>query len=235
MAVNLTSLIAMSYFLILLLFFVTVDSAPKLQAPCGRDNNVKKCLCQNGKTYYQTEDGNIDRRCPDDTNPVQSCTCTDGSVWESPTTRGPPRPDTTQAPPSSNQCESEEITPCNNYENVRECTCNNGRTYKGRQAIRRNCKKSTNPISICICTDGSSWDPIPWYDDNNEGSDKGESEQEINPCGGSDFIDECTCKDGKTYADPKEIKCKCGKTKNPIELCKCTDGFTWDPLPLYDY
>merc|ERR1712020_269054 len=93
--VNPTSLITMSYFLILSLFFVTVDSAPKLQAPCGRVSNIKKCLCQNGLTYYQTEDGNIQRRCPDNKNPVQSCTCTDGSGWDSPTTQGPPRPDTT--------------------------------------------------------------------------------------------------------------------------------------------
>ena len=130
---------------ILVIVLVSVALINAVQEPCGRDSNVKKCLCKNRRTYYQTGAGNIRIRCPENSNPVKSCTCTDGSTWEAPTTlapprpdattKGPPRPDPTRAPPSTGGCSSEEAIPCGRYSDVERCTCKNGRSYYSRRDL----------------------------------------------------------------------------------------------------
>jgi hypothetical protein len=80
-----------------------------------------------------------------------------------------------------------------------------------------NCKKTgDNPILACACVDGTTWSPKPKL------------------CGSRDNIEECTCEDGETYSDPKEIKRNCkrrGPRKNPIKSCTCNDGTTFTPAP----
>ena len=144
---------------------VCVVGARAVQNPCGDDDNVKTCICKNGRTYYQSGPGYFRIRCAENINPVQSCNCYDGTTWEAnQATEPPPRPDNTQAPPRPDICFPHQIKPCGNYEDVESCTCEDGKTYDDAQDMRCFCKEESNPIQSCKCTDGFSWDPIPLYD-----------------------------------------------------------------------
>ena len=144
---------------------VCIVGARAVQNPCGDDDNVKTCICKNGRTYYQSGPGYFRIRCAENINPVKSCNCYDGTTWEANTvTEPPPRPDNTQAPPRPDICFPHQIKPCGNYEDVESCTCKDGKTYDDEQDMRCFCKEESNPIQSCKCNDGFSWDPIPLYD-----------------------------------------------------------------------
>ena len=40
-------------------------------------------------------------------------------------------------------------------------------------------------------------------------------------------FENCTCQEGKTYANGDELKDKCLENTNPIQSCHCIDGTIW--------
>ena len=52
------------------------------EQPCGDFENIRTCVCKNGRTYYRSGAGSVEIRCLKDVNPVQSCNCADGTTWE---------------------------------------------------------------------------------------------------------------------------------------------------------
>ena len=113
-----------------------------LERPCGGlISNFESCQCQDGNVYVsqselRTNCGMIYG------NPISSCTCNDGSTW---TAGGTP----TEKPAGK---------PCNNWKNVKVCSCLNGESYEKKRDLRRKCKENANPITSCECKDGSSWE-----------------------------------------------------------------------------
>ena len=52
------------------------------EQPCGDFENIRACVCKNGRTYYMSGAGSVETRCLKDVNPVQSCNYADGTTWE---------------------------------------------------------------------------------------------------------------------------------------------------------
>merc|ERR1712123_494460 len=111
------------------------------QRPCGKSRNIEYCVCADGKTY---EGRSVTRSCKLDDNPVEECSCKDGSYW-----------------PAD---EYEDIDrPCGSGRNIEYCVCADGETYEGR-SVTRSCKLDDNPVDECKCKDGSYW-PADEYEE----------------------------------------------------------------------
>merc|ERR1719422_1787238 len=110
-----------------------------LERPCGRlISNFESCQCQDGTVYVSQSELRTNCGMKYD-NPISSCTCNDGSTW---TAGGTP----TGVTPTGK--------PCNNWKNVKLCSCLNGESYEKKRDLRRNCKENANPITSCECIDG---------------------------------------------------------------------------------
>ena len=114
-----------------------------LERPCGGlISNFESCQCQDGTVYASQSE--LRKNCGMiNNNPILSCTCNDGSTW---TAGGIP---TIEKPAGK---------PCNNWKNVKLCSCLNGESYEEKRDLRRKCKDNVNPITSCECKDGSSWE-----------------------------------------------------------------------------
>ena len=86
-----------------------------------------------------------------------------------------------------------------------------------------NCKRF-KAIESCKCADGSTWDAP----DDDNGGNGGCKRKGKGPCGCKENIGKCTCEDGKTYDNLKDLWINC-KGFRAIESCKCADGSTWEP------
>ena len=156
--------------------------------PCD-EANVVDCLCEDGETYIGKAE--VRENCRRRDNPIRSCNCDDGIGW------APPR------------------KPCGSKGNIKDCLCEDGKSYEGHAEVKENCKRRyDNPPKSCNCQDGSIWT------------------RPEKPCGGKakKNINECTCKDGSTCKPKTEEACRktCNRRKNPIQNCSCKDGTTWN-------
>ena len=114
-----------------------------LDRPCGRlISNFESCQCQDGTVYVSQSELRTNCGMIYD-NPISSCTCNDGSTW----TAGGTTP-----------IDTPKEKPCNNWKNVKLCTCLNGESYEKKKDLKRNCKENENPITSCECKDGNSWE-----------------------------------------------------------------------------
>merc|ERR1711892_1383074 len=98
------------------------DEYEDIDRPCGSGRNIEYCVCADGETY---EGRSVTRSCKLDDNPVEECSCKDGSYW-----------------PAD---EYEDIDrPCGSGRNIEYCVCADGETYEGR-SVTRSCKLDDNP------------------------------------------------------------------------------------------
>ena len=106
--------------------------------------------------------------------------------------------------------------PCSGglFSNFQSCQCQDGSEYDNESELRINCGAiSNNPISSCVCSDGSSWIA---------GGKTSES-----PCGKWKNVAKCTCLNGESYKK-RDLRKECKENENPITSCECKDGTTWE-------
>ena len=122
---------------------------PKGPKPCGGENNLEECECQDGSNHDNKND--LMKNCGHrSNNDIVSCTCKDGETWTLP--KKPERP-------------------CIEKGNIQSCTCEDGETYESKKDLKENCKDDVNPIETCECKDGTIWEPAS---DEEEGKEEEE-------------------------------------------------------------
>ena len=173
---------------------------PKGPKPCGGENNLEECECQDGSNYDNKKDlmkfcGHLSN------NDIVSCSCKDGETWtlpEKPDGKGPKGP-----------------KPCGGENHLEECECQDGSNYDNKKDLMKYCgHRSNNDIVSCTCKDGETW-TLP--------------KKPERPCIDRGNIQNCTCEDGETYESKKDLKKNCKDDVNPIETCECKDGTIWEP------
>ena len=173
---------------------------PKGPKPCGGENNLEECECQDGSNYDNKKD--LMKYCGHrSNNDIVSCTCKDGEIWtlpKKPDGKGPKGP-----------------KPCDGENNLEECECQDGSNYDNKKDLMKYCgHRSNNDIVSCTCKDGETW-TLP--------------KKPERPCMERGNIQSCTCEDGETYESQKDLKKHCKDDVNPIESCQCRDGTIWEP------
>merc|ERR1712227_85269 len=184
--------------------------------PCGGEDNLDECECQDGAIYDNKEDlkENCGKRSD---NKIVSCTCADGETWTPPEKGGKHGGGRGKGKRGKK--------PCGGEENLEECVCKDGSTYDNKEDLKENCPRhSDNDIVSCTCTDGEDWSPSVNDGKHGRGGGKGKER----PCVEKRNVQNCTCEDGETYESKKDLKENC-KDDNPISSCECKDGSTWEP------
>merc|ERR1712226_276087 len=191
--------------------------------PCGGEDNLEECECQDGAVYDNKED--LKENCGKHSdNKIVSCTCTDGETWTPPEKGGKHGGGRGKGKRGKK--------PCGGEENLEECECKDGSTYDNKEDLKENCPRhSDNDIVSCTCTDGEDWSPPAKGGKHGRGRGKGRGKgKKGKPCGPPDNIEECECKDGSTYNDIEDLKENCPKgSTNDIVSCTCKDGESWSP------